>query len=231
MPNWCYNTTLVHGPQEERKRFLKEIEEQGQYHITNIVPMPEALEGTESPSPSSPEPHPNWIKMLEAGEMSQSWYDELCSNQIKRYEAGVRAKAATGYRDWYEWANAVWGTKWGDCETSVESDEDSLRLTYNTAWGPFDPSFWEKVSTAFPLLSFITFGTEESNAFVYCYAFINGYEVFSIEDDVNCFTEIEDDEERWDKTSDWETEWIDARSAEAFDAVSKYGELARTDRG
>jgi hypothetical protein len=228
MPNWCYNTTIVQGPLSERTRFLDAIKVDDGYRIVNVVPMPEALNGTESPVPSSPEPHPNWAVMLSKGEMTQEWYDELVENNRKRYEAGQRAFAECGYTDWYTWANSVWGTKWGDCETSVEIEDNQLDFRYDTAWGPLGQEFWERASMLFPRLSFVSYGTEESNAFLYCWAFINGVCIYETEEELpySQFEKIEDDEERWEKINDWENEWCDGRSDEALDAVLEYGALA-----
>jgi len=190
--------------------------------------MPEVLNGIQSPVPSSPEPHPNWAVMVANGEMTQEWYDDLVENNRKRYEAGQRALAECGYTDWYTWANSVWGTKWGDCETNVEINDNDINLRYETAWGPFSQTFWETVSILFPELSFISYGTEESNAFLYCWAFVYGACIYEEETELpyDEFVVIEDDEERWEKISDWENEWCDGRSNEAFNAVLEYGAVA-----
>ena len=38
-----------------------------------------------------------------------------------------------GYRDWYEWNNANWGTKWNACDTYYDSDTGTL-VEFDTAW-------------------------------------------------------------------------------------------------
>lgn len=223
MPNWCYNNLSVLGPAEDRKQFLKAIEDGSDYRLAKLVPMPIELEGTESPTPKSPEPHPNWTESLAKGEITQEWHDELVARNIERYKAGQVALAATGYTDWYAWANDVWGTKWGDCDTEfTEHDSKQYEFRYRTAWGPFADSFWGKVTAQYPTLSFIISCTEESNAFLACWAYANGEQVYFEETELpysELFEHIEDDEERWEKINDWEYEWIDARTAEAFDAI------------
>jgi len=233
MPNWCYNTLEVYGSKEDRKRFVDAVTTSDGWRLANLVPMPVELEGTESPTPSSPEPHENWAKLLANGEISQEWHDELVARNIARYEAGKVAKAATGYTDWYDWANSVWGTKWGDCDTEL-SDYDNPEwyeqracevFRYRTAWGPFYDSFWVTVAERFPTLGFVVYCSEESNAFLCCWGYANG-ECISFEETElpysELFEQIEDDEERWEKINDWEHDWLDTRATEAAHAVSQY---------
>ena len=164
MPNHTSNSLLIEGDNQELARFISavtSVDDKGDkaYRIAQLVPMPSALDGTESPTPSSPEPHPNWAVSLAEGKMTQEWYDKLVANQVARYEAGQKAMAETGYYNWYDWANKVWGTKWGDYDTDLVSgelsaDDTQIRFLYQTAWSPFSEGFFEKVSQLFPTLSF-----------------------------------------------------------------------------
>jgi hypothetical protein len=58
------------------------------------------------------------------------------------------------------WCDENWGTKWGDYDHhevhGVEDVTDSIELVYLTAWRPFGPQFWERVSANWPGLSFVT---------------------------------------------------------------------------
>ena len=49
-----------------------------------------------------------------------------------------------GYRTWYDWCNANWGTKWDACEIHClpQTDEqgDYLSICFTTAWAP--PIAW-----------------------------------------------------------------------------------------
>jgi hypothetical protein len=38
--------------------------------------------------------------------------------------------------NWYFWCIANWGTKWDTGVFLVEEDEDSVQLSFDTAWGP-----------------------------------------------------------------------------------------------
>ena len=40
-----------------------------------------------------------------------------------------------GYRDWYDWRRANWGTKWNACDCDLSRLEDG-EITFNTAWCP-----------------------------------------------------------------------------------------------
>jgi hypothetical protein len=64
-----------------------------------------------------------------------------------------------GYKDWYNWANANWGTKWDtDSDTTMteawnQDGHAALVSTFDTAWAP--PSNWlVAVSVKFPELTF-----------------------------------------------------------------------------
>ena len=42
-----------------------------------------------------------------------------------------------GYKDWYDFCNSEWGTKWDANNITVNSDEDQLmELIFDTAWSP-----------------------------------------------------------------------------------------------
>lgn len=173
MPNWCSNTALIVGPSKQVKSFVEgvivypaESNENGYAISRNLMPMPKALEGTTSPTPTSPEPNPNWIKMLESGELSSARYDELVEHTKKQYESGQRAIAETGYPSWYEWCNSNWGTKWGDCDTWLDFHNElpdgmaSAQFTYQTAWSPFNHNFWTTITRAYDIAVIVCMSEE-----------------------------------------------------------------------
>jgi hypothetical protein len=49
-----------------------------------------------------------------------------------------------GADNWYDWANNVWGTKWGCYDVSfdpiykIDSGEYEMQINYSTAWSPGD---------------------------------------------------------------------------------------------
>lgn len=179
MPNHCENTMTIKGETTEVLRFLadiKSINNEGEpiLSIKSLVPMLDALEGTQSPTPLSPEPHPNWKVMLDDGKMTQEWYDHLVTDTVLKYEAGQKALAQTGYSNWYEWANQNWGTKWGDYDTELtvspsnilDGKQDAVEIYYQTAWSPFSNGFLVKISEIYPTLTFSVSYSETGMGYV-----------------------------------------------------------------
>ena len=44
-----------------------------------------------------------------------------------------------GYKTWYQWSRANWGTKWNACHT--KADTNNLEITFDTAWTAPIPYF------------------------------------------------------------------------------------------
>lgn len=207
MPNHTGNRMTVSGSRGELARFISAITTKNEdgtigYRIASLVPMPKELEGTQSPTPSSPEPHPNWANLLATGEITQEWHDELVASQVRKYEAGQKAKAETGFYNWYDWANAVWGTKWGDYDTDLLSDftagGEEVTFHYQTAWSPFSVEFLAKVSELFPTLTFeVEYEGEGTEYLGRMIAFGGNAQDFYDEPSPEAFPEFSDD--NWDE--------------------------------
>ncbi len=192
MPNHCENRTTIFGSPKDLAEVLEIItlskddqENQRQtYALTNLYPMPEILRGTISPAPDSAEPHPSWVLWLKEGSWTQEEYDAACEKRIVEYELAEKAKAQTGYDNWYDWCLAHWGTKWGDYSHSGEiqtidkinlvAEKASLHFDYDTAWGPLDRDFWAEVSGRFPELRFETRYSEPGMCFAGAYSAHHG---------------------------------------------------------
>jgi len=150
----------VTGPPDEQQRFLAAIittndDGKEKYRILeSLVPMPEALNGTASPAPESPEPLPNWAVLLANGEITQERYDELAGEQRKAYDTAQQTFAVTGFTDWHSWQAANWGVKWGDSGTAVDVNEDSIVVWCQTPWAPPSQGL-QKISLLFPTLTFL----------------------------------------------------------------------------
>lgn len=41
-----------------------------------------------------------------------------------------------GYKDWYDWSNAKWNTKWNASNVEINKDTNKLVYTFSTAWAP-----------------------------------------------------------------------------------------------
>ena len=216
MPNWCSNTLTIRGPFDIREEFVNmtknpEGSEEEYSILSHLVPMPKVLEGTSSPAYDSPEPHPNWAVMLANGEMTQEWYDELCSTQKERYKASIAAKEATGYTDWYSWQAQNWGVKWGDCRTElIDHDPDSLIavggtvMRFETPWGSPHQGLLA-VSAMFPSLHFVNAYIGEGEEFVGVTLYRGGtvvtdegYDYPEIQEAIGEIPETGEDDDGWE---------------------------------
>lgn len=168
MPNWCYSHLAVEGEATEIDRFNDSIitnRNEGTADLTRLCPMPEVLEGTQSPTPTSPEPHPNWAELLAKGEITQEWHDQLVNNQRAMYEAGQKAKAETGYTNWYDWSIDHWGTKWAPRVTYFNRGEHDMEVRFESAWSPAT-ELMRVISGLFPTLTFIMSFEEEADSYL-----------------------------------------------------------------
>lgn len=216
MPNHCENDLRISGPKTKLDEFIEAITSEGEtISITSALPMPDVLRNTESPTPYSPEPHPNWAEMLAKGEITQEWHDELVTNRRERYEKAIQAKAETGYSDWYDWALDNWGTKWGDYDHYVSErypgdgdDNEEHHIGYLTAWGPLSDKFWTQVSKQYPELIFSVSYDEPGMDFIGAGKYHNGEVIF--DQYIDSVTEILGDLD-WDDDEARE-KWMDAKS-------------------
>lgn len=209
MPNWCSNNLTISGPDTDLDTILTKITvtELGRDALifNTLFPMPELLEGTTSPTPDSPEPHPNWAILLAEGTITQEWHDELVAKNIKAYEDGQKAYQSIGYFNWYDWQYQNWGVKWGDSNTrftSDPSDSDDIRLMFDTPWGPPIKGI-TKISEQFPNCTFTISFSEEGMEFMGAARIINGEIVAETEvsgEDFPKFPEDADmdDDAAWD---------------------------------
>ena len=113
MPNWCSNHITVRGSnQAEIQRLAKALGE-GKF-CNAVIPCPEDLQIT-------------------AGWLGKDTPEQL---ELERREAENIKKY--GYKNWYDFQVANWGTKWDvDC-SDVEVDEDGLGFSggFESAWSP-----------------------------------------------------------------------------------------------
>ena len=151
MPNWVSNTVIFKSEDVEKVKALVTTADRA-FDFERIIPMPESLkivsgstthdaltylsgvdldklkrypdEG-EEPSPSvfyGYERHPETLPELRVFAMLIAYN-----------------KAKYGMTDWYDWANAKWGTKWN----AHESMWDGYTVVFDTAWSDPEPIFIE----------------------------------------------------------------------------------------
>ena len=126
MPNWCYNTVRISGHGNYKVEKLMEavkgklVEQDGKeyqapFSFNSIVPMPEDIRDTTSPT-----------------RISETNTQEQVDALQEKY----------GVTNWYDWAIKNWGTKWDlnafHDDTQVNYHEDANEVTYrfDTAWSP-----------------------------------------------------------------------------------------------
>lgn len=159
MPNWCFQDLTVYGKSEQEvKLFLEAIKVKGtveELSLNQLLPMPSCLEGS----------------------TSGFFSDEEKQKELE--EQAKKNREECGYANWYDWANDVWGTKWGACD--VESLDDYgvhdghvALLKFESAWSPA-VGLIRGISSKFPTLVFCLSYTEESDAFAGVEVFVQGF--------------------------------------------------------
>lgn len=173
MPNWCATQLKVYGELDELIRFRDGIRKQRDVLciLESYYPCPQALHDTDSTT----------------FPVSADASDKAVAHAMKQMEN----LANYGHKDWYDWSNANWGTKWGDCDTFLLTPEPlpvtdkgasfiAERIHYlsfhlMSAWSPITTGML-KVSTLFPELIFVMSHDEEAG-FYLCAEVIHDGEV------------------------------------------------------
>jgi hypothetical protein len=212
MPNWCNNNLNITGDYESLQKFVasvKSTDENGndRYEILNgLYPIPQELKDTKSGHYTA-EPHPNWKVALDNGDMTQEWYDELVSSNAIGYAQCQANLTKYGARDWYDWCCSHWGTKWGDCDTSLNGHGDNhLDFYFDTAWSPPIDGF-AHISTMFPTLDFTITYEEGGMGFFGAVRIVNGLTAQSSGEytDIEGYSELDfcgDDDGDYEKAQD-----------------------------
>ena len=67
-----------------------------------------------------------------------------------------------GFKSWYDWHCAKWGTKWDtyNCDRDICIEDGFVEYNFNTAWSPICP-FLEAIGEKYPLLKFELYYEEE----------------------------------------------------------------------
>jgi hypothetical protein len=139
-----------------------------------------------------------------------------------------------GYKDWYDWANANYGTKWGACDVELENDWqencDEVRYHYQSAWSPAT-GLIANISAQFPTLVFATWFEEEGVAYMGGEVFHQGELVYeeSIDyEDMDLPDYDWDDIEKYEAYNGAKLNILDAIADRCEEAVSNiFAELVR----
>lgn len=120
MPNWCNNVaTFHHTDPEQINRIIKAAKTETL--LSDFFPCPTALCDTMAGSHGDPEEQ-NLLMIRERANRSQY-----------------------GYKNWYEWCNNEWGTKWdvGCVEEAINRENPTtVSIGFDSAWSP--PIAWYK---------------------------------------------------------------------------------------
>jgi hypothetical protein len=209
MPNWCQQYGEVRGTNKELKRFIEAIRieqteewkaipewNRTEWDMNQLFPIPTELHETVS------------------GYVGEEKADE----HRKQQESNL---AKYGYKDWYDWANANWDTKWGACRVDFDEDSffeesNSIILSWESAWSPA-VGLMKNISEQFPELVFGMHFTEEANFFAGYMVFHKGEMVAEGDHGMEGQPEYDDDDENYDEKM---SEWLDALTFEIAEGMA-----------
>lgn len=157
MPNWCYQHLTVTGPSDDLKAFRKSLnhkytdkegKESEVISLNHLYPIPQELQETVSGFMGKDEngnPTPEQVAL-----------EKKQSDNIAKY----------GVKDWYDWANEKWGTKWGACDVDVTQEpmRGQMNIYFESAWSPAI-GLLKEISRLNPTLVFAVSFDEEANLF------------------------------------------------------------------
>lgn len=209
MPNWCQQYGEVRGSNKELKRFIEAIRvEQDDewkaipewnrlyWDMNKLFPIPTELHETI------------------AGGFGINEDGTKKPEQIELEKKQAENIAKYGHKDWYDWANTNWDTKWGACnvdfdENRFEENSTSIDIHWESAWSPA-VGLVKNISAQFPELVFGMHFTEEANFFAGYMVFHNGEIVAEGDHGMEGQPEYDDDndEKYEEEMSEWQDKLI-----------------------
>lgn len=115
MPNWCNNVVELSHEDTEMIQRAKRAFTEGKL-LNEFIPVPEDLH-------------------IVAGRVG----DDSDPKQIELEAAEKRNIEKYGYKTWYDFCVAEWGTKWdvgGDDGCVTEDSPNKLTMSFDSAWSP-----------------------------------------------------------------------------------------------
>ena len=156
MPNWVMNElTCIFQTQEEYNVFKEKINLEGLFN--SFIPMPEILDGTQSPNINVEKLILEYNKETKSTSMglteiiisNHPRYSDLAKNALKNQQAFIE----TGYHDWYTWSLDNWGVKWDAVRPTVKFDLLTITLCFDSPWG-CPEHFVRELSKLYPNATF-----------------------------------------------------------------------------
>lgn len=179
MPNNSTIRLSVTGPAEEIGRLLRDhwrrkdtdgdtLAADEHLDFETILPMPAILHGTQSGSQAdmgifllTGRTASHWSALSEdrAAKLSDA-ERAIC---LQEGQKCLDAERETGFRNWYDWSIAQWGTKWNSYDGRIEAvTPDSFNLWFHTAWSYPAPVI-ERLAELFPALTFKATAVDEGD--------------------------------------------------------------------
>lgn len=112
MPNWCQNTLSIKGTKGQIVDFNKRYLPNETFSFENIIPSPQTIE-------ECPED-----------------YIIHSEREATRHLLYWDPTQPRNWFNWYDWNCNYWGCKWNATTISVEQNEDSIKIFFDTPWAP-----------------------------------------------------------------------------------------------
>jgi Ferredoxin-like domain in Api92-like protein len=148
VPNWCSNTVIITGPEQDIDRLAQEICLQESKNNPPVLRLERLL-------PTPPE-------LLENQQTNPATAIQLLQRDPEEGEQD----------DWYSWRVRNWGTKW-DIDAAVEVGPGTLTSSFDSAWSP-PVAAMRLISERYPSLSVTIEYDEPGNDFSGVSTFVAG---------------------------------------------------------
>ena len=130
--------TCIFQTSEELQSFKSKVDEKNLYN--SFFPMPEILQGTQSPNINedklileyNKETNSTAMGLTEIIKSNHSFFSGIAKQALKNQQAYI----ATGYTNWYDWSIHNWGVKWDASDNKVKelSDFNTVIYSFNSHW-------------------------------------------------------------------------------------------------
>ena len=214
MPNWVMNELICTFPNNEQmNEFKNKINLEGLFN--SFIPMPEILDGTQSPNIDveklileyNKKTNSTSMGLTEIINSNHPWFSDLAKNALKNQQAFIE----TGYHDWYSWSLDNWGVKWDAVRPTVKFDLLTITLCFDSPWG-CPEHFVRELSKLYPDATFEMISGSIENDSHYEFVCDNGsfQETCSYE----TFKEAVEDG-KWGGVEEWEMLFEESEEIEA----------------
>jgi hypothetical protein len=160
MPNHVKNIITFVGAKRTINKLLKQVLVDDRFNFETIIPMPEELGDTTTPTKIISKQEYNLqekeikriakkikdnIELTTEEELKHKWgFSRGLTNEISN-----EYKEKFGFDNWYDWSLHNWDTKWNSY--GLELDLENNTISFDTAWSmPFN--VLDKLSTMYPTL-------------------------------------------------------------------------------